>query len=404
MRVKIEKSTAHGKINAPPSKSMAHRLLIASAMCDGESHISGISSCEDVLATIDCLRALGVNIDYAADTVTVRGNNMLCAQPNASLHCRESGSTLRFLIPVALLSGNEVRLTGAERLIERPHEIYEDICRERRLIFKKDGGGITVKGPLKCGEYRLPGNVSSQFITGLLFALPLLSGDSKIVLTTKVESRSYIELTLSAIRSFGIRVDWLDGQTLFIPGNQKYQPQDIEVEGDYSGAAFIESLKMFGAGIEICGLREDSLQGDRVYREHFKALDLGAPTINIEDCPDLGPILFTVAAAKHGAIFEGTKRLKIKESDRAAAMAEELSKFGAKLILEDNKVTVLPSELHEPTEPLSGHNDHRIVMSLAILASLYGGEIHGAEAVKKSYPEFFRDIKTIGIKFICHEI
>ena len=403
MIVKIEKSTASGNITAPPSKSMAHRLLIASAMCEGVSHISGISSCEDVLATIDCLRALGAKIDYEGDRVTVRGTDLRRSKPSEALQCRESGSTLRFLIPTALLSGNETLLTGATRLIERPHGIYEELCRDNGMIFKKAEYGILVKGPMKSGEYRLRGDVSSQFITGLLFALPLLEGDSKIIMTTKIESRSYIELTLSAIRSFGIRAEWYDDRTIYVPGEQKYISRDIAVEGDYSGAAFIESFSLFGGNVKMDGLREDSLQGDRVYREYFKALASGMPTINIEDCPDLGPILFTVAAAKNGAVFEGTKRLKIKESDRAEAMAEELRKFGAELTVEENRVTVKPAKLHAPNGILSSHNDHRIVMSLSILASLYGGEIEGAEAVRKSYPGFFGDIKLLGIKADTYE-
>jgi len=404
MKVKIEKSVARGRICAPPSKSMAHRLLIAAALCEGVSHISGISSCEDVLATIDCLTTLGAKITYNGSSATVYGADFKKASAATALYCRESGSTLRFLIPTALISGNEAIFTGAPRLIERPHEVYEELCRERGLIFEKSDGKIAVRGPLTSGEYRLRGDVSSQFITGLLFALPTLPGDSKIVLTTKVESRSYIALTLSAMESFGVYAEWTDGQTIFVRGSQKYRACDIAVEGDYSGTAFIDALALFGGDVKIDGLSEKSLQGDRVYREHFSVLREGTPTINIEDCPDLGPILFTVAAAKNGAVFTGTKRLKIKESDRASAMADELAKFGAQLTVEENSVTVKKAALHEPTEMLSGHNDHRIVMSLAVLSTLYGGEIDGIEAVKKSYPDFFEDIKKLGIKFLRYEI
>ena len=404
MRVKIEKSVASGRITAPPSKSMAHRLLIAAAMCEGVSRVSGISSCEDVLATIDCLTALGAKITYDGSSATVIGADFKKASATTPLHCRESGSTLRFLIPAALLSGNCATFTGAPRLIERPHEVYEDLCRDKGLLFDKCNEKITVKGPLSSGEYQLRGDVSSQFITGLLFALPTLEGDSRIVLTTKVESRSYIALTLSAMKSFGVHAEWSDERTISIKGSQTYRASDVIVEGDYSGTAFIDALGILGGKVQIDGLFEKSLQGDRVYREHFAALCDGTPTISIEDCPDLGPILFTVAAAKNGAVFTDTKRLKIKESDRAAAMAEELAKFGADIIVEENTVIVKKVPLHTPTESLFGHNDHRIVMSLAVLSTLYGGEIVGAEAVKKSYPDFFEDVRKLGIKFSRYEI
>lgn len=403
MKVKIEKSTACGKVFAPPSKSMAHRMLIAAALANGESHVEGISSCEDVLATIDCLRELGATIEYDGDRVTVFGTDPRKSAAKLPLNARESGSTLRFLIPIALLSGNDTSFIGAGRLMDRPMTIYERLCCDSSLGYQNDGKKIIVKGPLKGGDIYLEGNISSQFISGLLFALPLCKEDSRIHITTKIESTSYIELTRSALSLFGVRVIWESERVLYIPGNQEYRPTDVSVEGDYSGTAFIDALGIFGGSVEIDGLSEDSLQGDRVYKEHFNALAHGTPTISIEDCPDLGPILFTVAAAKFGGHFTDTKRLKIKESDRAEAMATELRKFGADITVSENSVTVKAKELHEPTEILSGHNDHRIVMSLATLATLYGGVIDGAEAVKKSYPDFFRDIIHLGIKAQIYE-
>ena len=188
--------------------------------------------------------------------------------------------------------------------------------------------------------------------------------------------------------------------TLYIKGGQKYISKNISVEGDYSGSAFLEAFNLFGGDVKVEGLSERSLQGDRVYRELYPKLLAGSPGINIEDCPDLGPILFAVSAGLFGGEFVGTKRLKIKESDRAEAMAEELRKFGCNVTVLENSVKIKKSELHAPKEILSGHNDHRIVMSLAVLASIYGGEIDGSEAVKKSYPDFFRDIEQLGIKFI----
>ncbi|MBQ8302366.1 MAG: 3-phosphoshikimate 1-carboxyvinyltransferase [Clostridia bacterium] len=394
----IEKNRAEGEINAPTSKSVAHRLLIAAAMCGGKtSVIDGITPCEDVLATIDCLRALGAKINYSGERAEVDGIDFRIAKPSDTLNCRESGSTLRFLIPLCLLSGNDVTLTGSEKLISRPQTVYEEIAERENFYFKKESDRISLSGSLSAGEYYLPGNVSSQFITGLLFALSTLEGDSKIIITTKLESRSYVDLTIQAMAEFGVNVCWDSDSVLLIRGGQEYSARTITVEGDYSGAAFIDAFNHLGGRVLIHGLNEKSLQGDRVYREHFDALDSGFATIDIEDCPDLGPILFAMAAVKSGGHFTGTKRLKIKESDRAEAMRQELYKFGCELVIEGNSVTVKKCELHAPTEKLCGHNDHRIVMSLAVILTLFGGEIEGCEAVSKSYPDFFLDIKKLGI-------
>ena len=404
MRVKIEKSYAAGRIVPPASKSMAHRLLIAAALSESRTKIVDVTLCEDVLATVDCLSELGVSSLLYGNIAEIEGGSIRTAMPKGVLNCRESGSTLRFMLPLALLSGNETTFIGATRLMERPMAVYEDICRERGLKFERSEGKITVCGPLEAGEYSLPGNISSQFITGLLFALSALDGDSRIRITTDIESLSYIELTRSAMATFGVEAAWEDERTLYIKGGQKYASQgNVFVERDYSGAAFPDAFNLIGGNVKVDGLSPTSLQGDRVYKEHYEALKVGAPTIDITDCPDLGPILFALAAGLYGGLFTGTKRLKIKESDRAAAMAEELSQFGAELIVEEDKVTVKKRELHTPTEILSGHNDHRIVMSLAVLASVYGGEIDGAEAVAKSYPSFFEHIKKLGIEFKTYE-
>ena len=308
------------------------------------------------------------------------------------------------MLPIALLSGNEVEFIGAPRLLERPMSIFADICLEKGLKYEQTKERITVKGPLTAGEYSLPGNISSQFVTGLLFALSALRDDSRIRLTTEVESRSYIEMTRGAMAAFGVSAVWEDDRTLYIKGGQKYSAGGRAfVERDWSGAAFPDAFNLVGGEVTTLGMNENSLQGDKAYKEHYKAISEGAPTIDISDCPDLGPILFTLAAANRGAKFIGTKRLKIKESDRAAVMAEELSKFGARLEIFDNDVIVHKTELHAPSDLLYGHNDHRIVMSLAVLASKLGGEIDGCEAVKKSYPEFFEHIKRLGVKLSLYE-
>lgn len=398
MTVTIQPSKAKGEVFAPPSKSMAHRLLICAALCRGTSRVFGISDCEDVSATLDCLKSLGIPFERSGDSVTVWGKPFSTLIPNNPLHARESGSTLRFFIPLALLTGQTVRFTAAKSLLARPFGVYEMLAEQKGFYFEKDENAITVKGPLTAGEYRVPGNISSQFISGLLFALPLLEKDSRIVITTTVESRSYINLTIKALSEFGVSVRWEDEHTLFIRGNQSYESREISVEGDYSGTAFLEAMNLFSHEISVKGLDAESIQGDKIYRQYFPVLNLGVPTLHIGDCPDLGPILFAVAAAKNGGVFSGTRRLRIKESDRAAAMATELRKFGAAVTVHDDSVVVFPSSFHAPSEPLYGHNDHRIVMALSVLLTITGGEIHGAEAIKKSYPAFFRDLSMLGIR------
>ena len=403
MNVKIQKSSPFGRVVAPPSKSMAHRILISAAMAEGTSIISGVPSCDDVSATVNCLISLGADIKREGDVLTVKGVDMRSSSPASTLNCNESGSTLRFLLPIALLSGKNTLLSGAEGLMKRPMSVYEELFRKRGITYNADGESIAVRGPLTAGEYELVGNVSSQFISGLLFALPLLDRDSKIKIIPPIESRSYIDLTVEALSLFGIEIKWSDDTTLFIKGNQKYIPTDLTVEGDYSGSAFIDALAIFGNDVAAEGLNPDSTQGDKVYRLLFDMLKKGVPTIHIGNCPDLGPILFAVAAAKHGGVFTGTKRLKIKESDRASAMAEELSKFGVSVTVYDDKVVVYPVSFGAPKEKLNGHNDHRIVMALSVLLTLTGGEIEGAEAINKSYPSFFEDLEALGIEVEKHE-
>ena len=403
MQVTLFPSRACGKVAAPPSKSMAHRLLICAALSEGESVVRGISDSQDMLATLDCLSALGARCTRTGDTVHITGINARTAAPKTPLACRESGSTLRFMIPVALLSGNPVTLCGAPYLMQRPMGVYRDLCKEKNMAFIQQGQSITVKGPLTAGNYTVVGNISSQFISGLLFALPLADGDSTVSLIPPVESRSYLDLTVSALRSFGVDVEWRDELTLFVRGNQRYCPREIDVEGDYSNAAFLEAFNLLGGDVTVTGLADTSLQGDRVYRAYFKALASKKAELSIRDCPDLGPILFAVAAAKHGGVFHGTRRLRIKESDRAAAMAEELQKLGTRVTVGEDTVEIDPVAFHAPTDVINGHNDHRIVMSMAVLLSLTGGSITGAEAVKKSYPDFFLRLRELGLEVREHE-
>ncbi|MBE6783621.1 MAG: 3-phosphoshikimate 1-carboxyvinyltransferase [Ruminococcaceae bacterium] len=385
-----------GFINAPPSKSMAHRYLIGAALSKEKCVISGVDYSEDILATIDCLKALGAETEIEKDTVTVNPVNFL-KTTSSVLNCRESGSTLRFFIPLALCTGNEITLQGSKRLFERPLDIYENLCADNNFRFTKEDTNVTLCGKLKSGEYKIKGNVSSQFITGLIFALLYLGEDSSIQIIPPFESRSYINLTISALKSFGADICFEDELNIRIRKSDLHSFSGC-VEGDYSNAAFLEAFSYTGSDIEIGNLKADSLQGDRIYKKYFRRIAEGTPTLDISDCPDLGPVLIALASLKNGAILTGTDRLKAKESDRGLAMHEELSKLGGGLIFGNNTITVPKQNLRRSESPLNSHNDHRIVMALSLILSEYGGKIDGAEAVRKSYPAFFEDIVNLGAK------
>ena len=383
-----------GSIDAPPSKSMAHRYLIGAALSGKTCRISGFDYSEDILASMDCLKALGARIAVQGDCVTIDPDRFMTAE-NPVLSCRESGSTLRFFIPLALCLGREVTLRGSRRLFERPLEIYEALCREKGFAFAKTEDTLTLCGKLSSGHYAIRGDVSSQFITGLVFALIYLGGDSEIEIVPPFESRSYVNLTLSALRSFGADVAFTGAYHIVIRESQMHAYCG-RIEGDYSNAAFLDAFNHIGSDVSVGNLSGDSLQGDRVYQNYFRLISEGTPTLDISDCPDLGPVLFALAAMKNGAVFTGTDRLKAKESDRGMAMHEELVKLGGGLIFGDNRITVPKQQLAYRGEPLSGHNDHRIVMAMSLVLSRIGGAIDDAQAVRKSYPGFFEDIQKLG--------
>ncbi len=408
MQAKFMPSKARGTFIAPPSKSMAHRLLICAGLANGESVIRNLAYSEDVKATIACLRSLGAQIRLDGDTAYVNGTDV--TKPlgaTAILPCNECGSTLRFFIPICLLSGEERVLTGSARLMTRPLSVYEQIAEAQGFRLERFADKVVVEGKLRSAVFEIPGNISSQFISGLMFALPLLESGSLIRVIPPVESLSYLNMTVGALKTFGIAVKrgFPPSEHSFvreIPGGGAYLPADVTVEGDWSNAAFFEALNYAGSDVSIEGLNEASAQGDKVYKILFKKIsnadiiDIGG--IDISDCPDLGPILFAVAALCGGGRFTGTRRLKIKESDRAVAMKHELKKLGIDVTVGENSVIVHPGTLRAPVIPISGHNDHRIVMAMSVLLTVTGGVIEGAEAVKKSFPDFFERLQALGIE------
>ncbi len=411
MNITIKPGKLNGRITAPPSKSYAHRMLLSAAFTDGQSEISGISSSEDMLATLNCLTALGAEYEKTDSRVKIKGikanhpdgREIRAADHLPQFPCRESGSTLRFMIPVALAVCGGGCFTGEPRLIERGIGIYEDLFADRGISVDKTNNSISVRGKLSAGEYTIRGDVSSQFITGMLFALSLLEGESRVEVLPPVESRAYIDITVDVLKTFGVQVTEEKENLFTIRGGQSYQAGNYRVEGDWSNAAFLYAFNTVGNELEIDGLNEHSIQGDRVCVSCFDQLtgkNAAAAeelSIDLSNTPDLGPVLFAAAAALRGGYFTGTRRLRIKESDRAQAMAEELQKFGVKCLVGENEVVVLQSLLRKPEVPLNGHNDHRIVMALSVLASVTGGTIEGTEAVSKSWPEFFDVMEELGL-------
>ena len=274
MQVTIHPSKCSGTIVAPPSKSMSHRLLICAGLSQGTSHIENIAFSDDVLATIRCLKTLGASVETSQNDVTVTGIGGHIAASDI-LSCGECGSTIRFFTALALLSDDPITLTGSPRLLQRPMTVYENICLEQNLLFDKNDNALTVCGKLSSGRYEIDSSISSQFISGLLFALPLLPQDSTIVLTGHIESRPYIDMTIDALAAFGVKAEWHSQNEITISGGQCYQAQNVTVEGDWSNAAFFLSL---GENVQLTGLRDDSLQGDKVCREYFAQLCNGTPT------------------------------------------------------------------------------------------------------------------------------
>lgn len=405
-----------GVIAAPPSKSMAHRAVLCAALAVGRSHITHLEFSRDISATLSAAAQLCAAVDTGADNAIVQGLGHFLSL-TAPVDCCESGSTLRFLIPIASLTGQPVTFTGRGRLMERPQSIYEALYREQNLRFEQSPAGLTVEGALTPGDYRLAGNVSSQFISGLLFALPLLPGDSQLHLIPPVESRSYIDMTRSVQAAFGVTSRWVDETTLEIPGGQAYRPCDYTVEGDYSQAAFPAVLGAVTGGVTLTGLAEPTLQGDAAILDIlrrcgadfsrteqgivFRKAPLHGTDIDLADCPDLGPVLMVLGLFCEGqTVIRNAERLRIKESDRIEAMETELRKCGGVLSSAGGTITIegCAGALHAPDGVLSGHNDHRVVMSLSVLALAAGLRlpIDGAEAITKSWPNFFTAIKPLG--------
>lgn len=397
MKVKILPSKTSGEVSAPPSKSFAHRYLIGSVLSCGKCVIKNIADSDDISATLSCIEQLGGSVTKDGNIVTVIPINEKQIE-NAVFDCKESGSTLRFFIPVVLATGaKNCTFLGSERLLARGIKEYEKLFENSDVKIKSDEKSIEVNGTLSAGNYEISGEVSSQYTTGMLFALSRLSGKSTLKITGNAESRAYVDMTIKVLKDFGADITETEKNFFEINGKGRLSPGEFTVEGDWSNAAFLIALSRLVGTISVSGLNENSVQGDRFCTAAFDALDGENAEIDLKDCPDLAPILFSYAAYKNGGKFINTRRLRVKESDRANVMAEELKKFGANVKVYENSVEIEKTQLKPPIVPLCGHNDHRIVMALSVLAAMFGAEIDGAEAVNKSYPDFFRVIKKAGV-------
>lgn len=401
--VKITPKKIKGKVCAPPSKSAAHRAVLCAALCGGVSTISNLSYSQDILATLSAAESLGAKTMKNGTNAMINGVSKGNKLDGVLIDCNESGSTLRFIIPIALAIGGKFCVTGRGRLLERPLDDYYKIFDKQGISYKKVEDRIYFEGKLTGGVYELSGNVSSQYITGLLFALPLLQEDSEIVITTPLESAGYINMTLEALSRCGICIETSEDLRHFnIKGNQEYKPCDYTVEGDYSQAAFYYVANAIGNDVEILGLSQDSTQGDKAILDVIKIMHTqkGERTIDVSQMPDLVPIMSVLATQTEGIThIVGAARLRIKESDRLSAVTTELTKLGAKIDEFEDSITVYGKT------PLTGgvvdsHNDHRIAMSLAIAATVADGDIviNGADSVKKSYADFWDRYCELGGK------
>lgn len=418
-------SFSGGEVLIPPSKSAAHRAIICAALSHGRCTVSNVSASKDMQATLNAVRALGVSVKYNAEAKTVDIDATgLGSADTQEIDCIESGSTLRFMIPVAAALGGEYKFIGSGRLPMRPLGIYTQLLPQHGVSVNTSGGlPLEISGKLTAGEYRLAGNVSSQFITGLMLALPLLNGDSDIVLTSPLESEGYVTLTVSVLNSFGIKITQTESGW-HICGGQSYLPQNHTVEGDWSQAAFFMAMAALdpnGNKISLHGLDKSSVQGDKACVDVFTRFGLSTawhgdtltvwnPTaklpygglhgceIDVSQIPDMVPSLAACAALCKGETrIVNAARLRLKESDRLAAMEQAINSLGG------NAATTADSLIINGVERLNGgtalgQNDHRVVMSLAACAlkSDSSVSVTDEQSINKSYPEFFGDFQKLG--------
>ncbi len=419
-KVTISPCPLSGSVKIPPSKSYAHRAIISAFLSGGDCKIENIKPSDDISATLSCIKALGGEYIYDSKNLTVNINRNTAALPEKiQLDCSESGSTLRFFIPIALAFGKEFEFLGKGRLLSRPLDPYFKIFDQLGINYKQTESSLLINGSLEPGNFIIDGSVSSQFVTGLLFALPLLDGISKITINGNLSSKGYIDITLDVLKKFGIKIKNDNYKTFTIEGNQKYKVQNYTVEGDFSQSAFFLVAGALGSGVTVSGLNPDSLQGDKKILDIIKSTgakveqiansDFSAVctplmhgiTIDADEVPDLVPILAVLFAfCKGESRITNASRLRLKESDRLSTTCDILKKMGADIEEGEDFLVINGKQILQGTE-VSAHNDHRIAMAAAIAACRCEGDviIDGAKkAVGKSYPDFFEDYNNLGGK------
>lgn len=423
MKIKIKPGNLNGTIEIPPSKSYSHRTVIAAALAESgkKSKIDNLKFSVDITTTTDIMENWGAEIERFESALEIVGNDGRVVPKDKYVQCNESGSTIRFLIPVGITRENELVFDGKGKLVDRPLDSYYKIFKEQGLKYETTGGKLplTVNGKLKAGNYEIDGNISSQFITGLLYALPLLEGDSKLIINKNLESKGYVDLTLEILKLAGIEIVNNDYKSFDIKGNQTYKPFNYTVEGDYSQVAFWIVAGIISANrdneVKCLHVNKNSLQGDReiieiVTRmganlEIFDDYVIVKPSktkgtiIDISQCPDIGPILTVLAALSEGEtrIING-ERLRIKESDRITSIKTELNKLGGNVAEEGDSLIIQGVDGFTGGVTVSAWNDHRIAMSLAVASTRCEEEIilEEAESVRKSYPHFWDDFVKMG--------
>ncbi len=416
MNVRIKPGLLKGDLIVPPSKSLSHRAIIAAGLSKGKSVISNILFSKDILATISAIEAIGAKVTRDGDTLTIIGKGYT-ERKNNVIDSNESGSTVRFMIPIALTVDEPITFIGKNNLVNRPLDAFLEIFNEQGIKYEKEANTylpLKVFNGLKSGEFKIKGDISSQFITGLLYALPLLNGDSKIIITTELESKGYIDLTIDMLKLFGIEIINNNYKEFIIKGNQTYKPHDYQVEGDYSQSAFFLVADLLGSDINLLAMNPNSHQGDKKIIEDIKAFNgkidfknnilkayptkTNGATIDFSQSPDLGPAIAVLASLSKGKTeFVNAARLRIKECDRITCVREELEKLGVKI--DENPDGMIIEGMDKVKGGiLDSHNDHRLRMSFAVLATVASGDvvITNAECVSKSFPNFFEVFEALG--------